>query len=96
MATAFVGTTRDLMLIGLENRDGAPITSLGVGDSLTYAIRNAAGATIASGSPTHIGNGDWRASVAVPTAGTFTVVWTATIASSIEIWTVPLVVTAVT
>lgn len=73
---AYVNETRYIYLNDVELDDVA-VTTLGVGESITYVLSNNAGTVLGSGSGTHVSAGDWRASVTMPATGqTVHVHWT--------------------
>jgi hypothetical protein len=77
MSTALPGTTRDLWLRNLRDRDKTPITSLGGGESVTFVVLDEDGIEVDSGAGTHISDGNWLASILTPeTLGRYKVVWT--------------------
>lgn len=82
--TGYVGTTKRLKLDDLT-LNGAAVTALTGGESITWQLVDSADAVVNSGVGTHGSGGDWYADVLLPaTAGRYRIRWVATIGGAIE------------
>lgn len=75
MTNAEVGTTSDLWLRSLKDRDKEPITDTTPNTTVAYSVKSEAGSIIESGLAAHYSNGNWLASVTTPAAGRYLIEW---------------------
>lgn len=79
-------------------KEGTLVTTLGGGESIAYVVKDAAGATVDSGSSasevTHWSDGIWAAKLDVLPVGRYTIRWTLTIGGGVAVEDDALVIRA--